>query len=234
MRPKYKNELFKALIDNALGFANFKFEEDLTIDSNIASKITFLENGKISPFDFVIREAANQFGLFDCKFIEYSPLMDYTSYYPENDWAEITEICGLLPQWIKNIESYLEDKNVIDLWAEYSKTDQFQQNAAIDFQDRSAFTYDEKQQVLIGLQNLKISINQHFEVSEQQAKLIGDGIQYLAEGIDRLNKLDWKSILVGQFFTVATALASNPHQFDSLYNMFMKVIQIIPVLPMPK
>jgi len=128
----------------------------------------------------------------------------------------------------------LEDKNTIDLWAEYLKTNRFQQRPhQINFDDISDFTRDEKQQILIGLQSLQISITQQFQLNNEQTKLLGDSIKYLAESVDRLNKVDWKSILIGQFFTVATALASNPHQFDALYNMFLKVIQVVHLLPVP-
>ena len=64
--------------------------------------------------------------------------------------------------------------------------------------------------------------------------MIADGIKYLSEGVDRLNKVDWKSILIGQFFTLATSLATNPEQFQTLYHMFIKVIQIVYILPSSK
>lgn len=232
MKPKYKNELFKALMNNPLGLASFKLEDGLHEDGFDLSKITFIENGEDTAFNFLIRQHQEAFDQFDCSYIQYAPNMPYSGYRPYNSWTYITKICDdYLQIWLRDIQSYLEDKSTIDLWEEYAKTSQFQQTRTIDFEDKNDFSYDEKQQILLALQCLQINISQHFQIDEKQQKLISDGIKYLSDGVDRLNKVDWKSILIGQFFTIATAIASNPHQFDALYNMFLKVIQIVHVLP---
>jgi hypothetical protein len=236
MKLKYKNTLFNTLKNSAFGVENFLFEDNASDDPDSVlktSKISFLENGNKSNFSFMIRESNEQFNNFDCKYTLYTPTFPYSSYYPPVDWLNIEGICEQIQRWLFNeITPYVQDnKDEIDLWEEYLKSGTFEQTRQINFNDIADFTYDEKQQILIALQNLNLSINQNFNVSHEQAKLVNDGIKYLSEGVDRLNKLDWKSILIGQFFTIATTLATNPEQFQSLYHMFLKVIQIIYVLP---
>ena len=202
------------------------------MQTDILYIISYLENKIPTGLSFLIREFTGEFNSFDCRYIEYTPKMTYGVYYPSDSWEEIGFICEVLEQWIhQHVKDYIDDKDEIDLWDEYLKMSQHQQTKNIDFSDTGIFTYDEKQQILIALQSMNLNIMQNFQLNTEQLKLLNDGIKYLAEGVDRLNKMDWRTILIGQFFTIATAIATNPQQFTALYHMFINVIHIIYTLP---
>jgi hypothetical protein len=162
----------------------------------------------------------------------YSPAFEYSKFFPNVDHWPIEDICRVLNTWVEaHISAYLDDKEEIDLWEEYLRLASYQQTETIDLTNTDNFTYDEKQQIKLAIQNLELSIAQNFSLSAEQLKLVNANLKYLAEGVDRLNKVDWKTILIGQFFTISTAIATSPHQFNQLYQMFLKVIHIIYFLP---
>jgi hypothetical protein len=224
MLKKYKNEIFQTLLNHPLGFNNFTFEE-MGMDFIVTYK----------PYNGIFKYAFSQntesFDYFSCSAIEYSPLMSANVRVSPNNPVPFYNVLNDFSTWIeRDIQQYLEDESEIDLWEEYKKGTNLSDVTALIFEDTTEFTFEEKSQIKISLRELKSLIIERFVQNDNDNALIIDRITYLEESLDRLNKTDWKGILISTFFAIVIALSLDTERGKELYNLFLMVFHIKPLL----
>lgn len=230
MRVKHKNQIFATIQQSGLDVKNFDYTSKQTASVEDVY-IEYVENNKPTGLNFNIRISDDSFDLFNYRSIIYSPSMLYGEWFPRMNYASINDVCDQLDHWInRSLKEYISDKLEVDLWEEYQKGNSLLNINESESSDNSFFSLDEKQQIKLALNDLKLLIPQQFDINPIQLKSINQRLDYLAEGLDRLNKFDWKSILVSQFLSVGTTLALNPDQFNHLRDLFIKLLHIIPLL----
>ena len=97
-------------------------------------------------------------------------------------------------------------------------------------EDKSSFSIEEKQQLRLSLNDVKLLIQTNFNTTQEQQELINNRIDYLIEAVARLNKFDWKSILVSSVLAIIIALSLDIERGTQLWHLFQTALQIIPSL----
>jgi len=59
---------------------------------------------------------------------------------------------------------------------------------------------------------------------------IDDRLDYLTQAVDRLNKFDWKSLLISTIISISVALSFDTEKGKQLFNLFKQVFDVIPKL----
>ena len=230
MKIKHKNQIFATIQQSGLDVKNFDYSLN-QIGGVEYINIEYVENNKPTGLKFIIRISNDSFDEFDCHNTIYSPSMRYSKWFPAGDYTDINGICEKLKNWINSdLKEYVSDKLEVDLWEEYQKGNALLNINESESSDNSFFSLNEKQQIKLSLNDLKQLIPKQFDINPLQLESINQRLDYLAEGLDRLNKFDWKSVLVNQFLNIGTALALNPDQFVHLRDLFIKLLHIIPLL----
>ncbi|MEX8547438.1 MAG: hypothetical protein V5804_07535 [Mucilaginibacter sp.] len=230
MRVKHKNQIFATIQKSGLDVKNFNYTSEQTASIEDVY-IEYAENDKPTGLKFNIRISDDSFDLFNYRTIIYSPSMQYSIWFPRMNYASIDDICDQFNNWInRSLKEYIADKLEVDLWEEYQKGNTLLNVNESESGDNSFFSLNEKQQIKLSLNDLKQLIPKQFDINPLQLESINQRLDYLAEGLDRLNKFDWKSVLVNQFLNIGTTLALNPDQFVHLRDLFIKLLHIIPLL----
>jgi len=226
MRRKYKNEIFNFLINSSLGLENFEFEET-TINELIATKISY----RNSPFIFTIRTSSESFDLFDYKFVNFSPTYYDSQFFPPEGWASFNEVFQSFKEWISShVNEYLEEMQMPDLWSEFNNGNKSLKFEEIDFEKREVFNIEEKKQIRMSINELKMLIQKHLNTSDEEQQLVENRLDYLIDTSNRQNKFEWKSIAISTIISVSIALSLDTKKGQLLFELFKRVFSSVPML----
>lgn len=226
MRKKYRNELFNLI--NEVGFNQNEF--DLTENNQEKIHTTTIEY-RNSPFKFIIRSHPTSFEYFEYQYTPYGPSFELTEIEPINGYIQFNKIYNEVKDWIKyTIKEYIEDENEPDLWSEFKRGNKTLNINKIDFNEKSAFSLDEKKQILMSVNELKLLIHKSFLTSYEEQNLVIERLDYLIEASERLNKFDWKSLAVSTLMSITIALSLDTQKGQILFDLFIKVFSVLPVL----
>jgi hypothetical protein len=226
MRKKFKNEIFNYLNDTNLGKDNFDIEESIEYELSTTSIIF-----KDSPLKFIIRTSAASYDLLDYRFVTFSPEFKMSDIYPSQDWAYFTEVFDSFKSWINNhVAEYVEELQIPDLWSEYKKGNKTLRFNEINFENRENFSFEEKEQIKMAINELKLLIHKNMETSDEEQQLVNNRLDYLIEAMNRLNKFDWKSVAISTTMSISIALTLDTSKGQLLFDLFRKVFSIIPML----
>lgn len=226
MKKKYKNEIFQALLNHPLGVDNFEISEN---GKGYDLRITYL------PFDGTFHFDFDQSGDSFDYFIPFAVL-----YVPGLASEQLSEGEVLFKSaleafkiWLdEDITEYINDQNTVDLYEEYKKNTIDKNLQQLDYQNHSGFTIVEKEQIRIGINELKLIMLDKFAGDDTEKQIITERLDYLTETIDRIeNKTDWKGIYINTFLTICIALTLDTQRGKELWQLFMNVLNIVPFLP---
>ena len=100
----------------------------------------------------------------------------------------------------------------------------------IDFYNRKAFNIDERKQIIMSINDLKLLINNSLNTSTEEQSLVNERLDYLIEASDRLNKFDWKSLAISTLISISITLSLDTQKEQLLFELFKKVFSLIPTL----
>jgi hypothetical protein len=96
--------------------------------------------------------------------------------------------------------------------------------------DTSVFTENEKEQLKLALNDLKILIIEKFTETQSQIDLVSQNVNYLIEKVESLNKFDWKSVAMSVVVNICTSLMLDPEKARLIWNWFVNLVSSIPRL----
>lgn len=217
---KYKNQLFQTLKESPIGIDNFEMVDD---DETIILKI------KNTPFQFVIKATTSNLHRFSTeytKFLKTFPLIDRS-----RGTEDFHTTLIFLNEWLTDeVQEYLNEQRDIDLWKEFQKGQTILNIQAIDFDDKTFFSVDEKAQIRLAINDLKLLIQKQFQTTELEQGAIIERLDYLIEASSRLNKFDWKSLAINTIISISITLTLDADKGQQLFELFKKVFKIIPQL----
>lgn len=99
-----------------------------------------------------------------------------------------------------------------------------------EYVDSDNFTLNERETIKLALNEIKGLINERFATTDYHIEVIDSRIKYLTEGVDRLNKTDWKGIFINTIISLTIALSLDAEKGQELYNLFVQFIQVMPLI----
>lgn len=226
MRKGIKNKLFLSISEQQINLDNLDM-----IDNDNKLTITYKPFNGI--FKYEINDHPSHFDLFVAKATHFAPGFPLTNRLAPsiNGYVAIDRIIGDFIEWMNtDVELFSSDLKDVDLWEEYKRGSTLLTIDQSYTDNQSDFTAIERQQIRLALNDLRLNIPQHFQLEPEQLESVNNRIDYLSQAVDRLNKTDWKGILIAQYIALLTTMALNPDQAKNLYDLFIKVLHIIPLL----
>ena len=184
----------------------------------------FLKN---SPLKFAIKD-----NFKDGNFQTFS-WFEYTKFSPrfpvkilEIKPKDIHAVCRFFEKWIdKEVLPYLKNVKTPNLWDKITQHKSLAGELTMPLSDREPFTAQEKEQLREGLSVFQRKLLIEFKHSQEQAELITERINYLTDSLDRLHRIDWKSLVISTLVSISIALSLDTMQGNRLLEMFMSVTQ---------
>jgi len=224
MLKKYKNELFDILKHHELGVDKFTFQ-----DTGEIFKIVF--TGAFDrDFEYLILTAGGSYDYFYTSATDFSPGFKVIDRF--RDAKTFHYVIENFLNWLAlDVLRYLEEQNTPDLWAEYLKNDKVLPLKEADYKKNDNFNQDEKVQVSLAINELKLLINEKFKLTAGHQEIVENRLNYLTESLDRVtNKTDWKGIAMATIVMLTNSLAFDQQQAIDLYNLFVSVMQLLPTI----
>ncbi|MGQ0826988.1 MAG: hypothetical protein ACT4ON_01205 [Bacteroidota bacterium] len=222
MRKKHKNELFQFLVNSKIGIDKFDFEKGIEDGSGFSMIQISLKD---TPFYFKVRVSEEDFNVFDYQFIMYNPTFSPTEF---SEWLSFSQIMDTLDYWMKNhVSEYLLDEHEPDLWEEFKKGNKTFSSNSIDFDDQGSFSNDEKIQIKLSLNELKLLINKNIATSSEEQQIVNARLDYLIDAVDRLNKYDWQSLVISTLISISISLSLDTEKGHLLFELFKKVFSMV-------
>ena len=222
MRKKYKNELFKQIQELGLTPDNFSL-----VDLPENPYHTIIKY-KETPFYFSLTNSQDSYEEFECQFIQYAPEFPITQIFPDRNYAQFNYILDMFIIWVKDhINEFELDEFEPDLWSEYKNGNTTLNFNDIDFNDKNLFSIHEKKQIAMAINELKLLINKNFETTTEEQKLVGERLEYLIESTKKLNKFDWKSLVLSTVIGIATTLTLDVEKGKLLFELFRQVFSTV-------
>lgn len=239
MKKSHKNELFQKINLYKIGIENFVlssykatlppiFRQQIYDIDEIRYKETKIFFKIINPND-----NSEKFGFSYSTYPEYYEDRSYTK-WTGLFWQKPTkhyfiEILSELERWVRgSVIPYWQEENEVDMWERFLLSKEFVDENKFD--DKSEFSHNEKIYIKAELEKIKALIIERFSSGNDQKEFIEARIDYLIEGVDRLNKFDLKSIIISTAIGIATNLSldtENGRQLISFFtNLFKKVYEL--------
>ena len=224
MLKKYKNRLFDSIRDSGIG-NNFEIRLQ-EIDHYTELSLTN------SELKLLIFNPADSFDLFYYRFSRFAPNYPLSDFAPGPDsYTDFATIHGVVVTWIDTVvKRYVEEQNEIDMWQEINNGNKTLNIETIDFGDKNQFSFDEKSQITLALNDLKLLIENKFDLNEKEMGIVNGRLNYLMESKERLNKFDWKSLLINTIINIAIALSFDTQKGQELFLLFKNAFAMIPQL----
>jgi hypothetical protein len=222
MRKKYKNQLFNQIKELGLTPDDFSLVELPENPYNTIVKY------KDTPFYFSLTNSQDSYDAFECFYIQYAPEFPDSQIFPDRGYVLFSSILEKFIFWVKNhIKEFESDEFEPDLWSEYKNGNTTLNFNEIDFNDKNLFSIHERKQISMGINELKLLINKNFETTTEEQKLVGERLEYLIESTKKLNKFDWKSLVLSTVIGIATTLTLDVEKGKLLFELFRQVFSTV-------
>ncbi len=222
MRKKHKNELFNQIKELGL------MPDDFTLVENFENQYNTIIKYKDTPFYFSLTNSQDSYEEFECYYTQYAPEFPVSQIFPERNYALFSSILDIFIFWVKNhIKEFEFDEFEPDLWSEYKNGNTTLNFNEIDFNDKTLFSIHEKKQISMAINELKLLINKNFETTIEEQKLVGERLEYLIESTKKLNKFDWKSLVLSTVIGITTTLTLDVEKGKLLFELFRQVFSTV-------
>jgi hypothetical protein len=224
MLKKYKNQLAELITSLSLPVNNLS----VVTENESSGSVTYIRL-KDHPLYFGIIESQDSFDSFKYKHVRFSPGLPETT--PQGYNSTFSNILNVFERWVKNdLNEYLNEAHIPDmLEGLLSSNGSFSMNT-IDFNSNELFTFEERRLLKVGLEEIKTLVKESLNLTEGEFSILNSRIDYLEEASDRLNKFDWKGVLISTVLSIITTLTLDTEKGRVLYDLFSKVLENLPKL----
>jgi len=216
MLKQYRNNLLQIIQEQGLNPRLFQSEENELYEKK-AFEITL----KDSPMKFIVRNNPGNFHKF---------IWNYTYFEPEYHMVECTSfenkevLYATFSDWLQNhVKPYIYEITEPDMWTHVESETPLINGSEITEEGTSTFSDDEKIRIRMSINEFRLVIIKNFEPTKEELKIINARLEYLADSVDRLNKLDWRSIAFTTLIAISTALALDTEKGQLLFDLFKQV-----------
>jgi hypothetical protein len=219
MKITHKNKIFEGIRNCSLSLENFTIET-----SNTVVDLTH----KTTDFTFKFIQDPTSFDYFFARATHYEPA------FPVKQFMSITDvntvIKGFYSWLLDHLEPYIADQQEVDLLANYLHGANLLNVEPVNYEDTDNFTPEQKQQIRIGFNDLKLLITRDYATSNEQLQIVNQRLEYLSGALDRMNKTDWKGIFISTVIGIITTLTLDTAKGNDLFNAFITILHMAPTL----
>ncbi|MHA2113773.1 MAG: hypothetical protein ACW98W_20145 [Candidatus Hodarchaeales archaeon] len=230
MLKKHKNRFIEIIQGNGLRPDNFK-----SISNDEEEGADFILEYINSPLRFEVFCSNRSYNLFDCKrtlLAKGFPLSDFFMGEGVFDYTEIDTIYEIFKTWLEEVvKEYIDEQSLPDLWKQLEQQREFIPSAKMEKDDTLPYSDEEKTQLRLSINEFRLQIISNFKPDDDQMKVVDDRLNYLSEALDRLNRIDWKSVALSSLIAISTALSLDTQKGQQLFDLFKQVFsQVIHLL----
>lgn len=217
-----KNGFIELIKENGHDPLSFKrYEKD-----DVEGFPAFIIQLKNSPLFFMVRTNNSSFHEHDARYIEFAPGFPKSDYFPGHDWTSMTEVYGWFENWLEfHVNSYIREIDALDLWEQLEGSVLFDSDP-IRSRNTDSFSKPEKERIIGALDRFVGLIDAEFDPSDHQREIIEDRLNYLKDGMDRLNKVDWQAIAVSTVISISIALSLDTDNGKKLFDLFKQAFSV--------
>jgi hypothetical protein len=233
MLKKYKNAILQIIRDENLDPLLFEveesptnFSEDVTDEELSSFKICY----KNTPLYYLFRNAGDDFHSFDYIYVKFAPLLPEVIYedvrheWNGDLWISFEEIKVNFRYWLNNsIKEYINESLSVDQWKQLDLQTDMGMRLFLSNDDKLPFTEAEKIQLHLSINEFKMLIDTTFCPNVEETKTINDRLDYLAESVDRLNRIDWRSLALSTVLSISIALSLDKQNGQILIDLFKRI-----------
>jgi hypothetical protein len=206
---QYKNELLKALWAAGLNHADFAL-----LPSANQLRITFKNTS------FTLEANPNDPDAFS---VAYTRFHSGQVVIPYSGFMPFSAALQHFNEWLKSqVQRSIQESSVPDLWSQLQQTDQFANSA-----DDTYFSFEEKEQLKLSVEEFKLLIVKTFTPSTDEMKVVNERLDYLKDAIDRLNRFDWQSVAMSTLVSISIALSLDTEKGRILFGLFQQAFNAI-------
>ena len=223
MLKKYRNRLLEVIQDKGIDPALFHIEEPQ--DTKETMSVIQLIN---TPLKFIIRNPSHSFHQFDWRYTQFSPQFSVTGFIPTGGWGDANELVEAFGDWLnEHVKPYINELFEPDMWERIKTQTQLVTGTELSKEDTTIFSDDEKIHVRMSINEFRILIIKNFKPSSDELKVIDDRLEYLSNSVDRLNKIDWRSVAITTLISISMALALDTEKGRLLFDLFRQVFSAV-------
>lgn len=222
---KHTNELLKVLLAEGQDVNRFGLKELVTNYPGGIVEIRYND----SPMYFRIYPAnADDFYFYKIVYSTFSPT--YSEKYDNSRQLTLDEVKDDLAHWLKSeIAKYIDNECDIDYW-KIIRENPFTIES-IDFSKNEPFSLEEREQLQIGLEEIKVLVAQNFGLDQSELGIVNKKIDYLIEATKRLDKTDWKGIAISTIIAIVYDLSLDEHKRGMFLGLFAKLWAFVQQIP---
>jgi len=229
MLKKYKNMLLEIIREKDFDPMMFTSSE-----MKVGSSPCLMIRVKESPLKFAVFEKNDDYHFFESRSVEFGPNMGKPASFSgfASNWEPIATIYQEFGQWLEfHVRNYLNELILPDLWQQIEDQKPLVTGTDLSEKEVAPFSDEQKERLRLSIDEFKIRIIETFDPSPDQIQAIANRLDYLSGALDRLNRIDWKSLALSTTLNIAFALALDTAKSKTLYNLFkqafVKVIYLL-------
>jgi len=211
---KYRNRLLQVIQEAGLDPKIFHTEE-----GKEGSFIVQLIDTQLS---FKTTTSLNDFNRLKFTCVLFQP--NFPKLIPSTEWMKEDEVIRDFIYWLENhVKPCIQETAEPDLWKLIESQIPLGTESEISQEDTATFSDDEKTRLRMSLNEYRLLLIKNFEPSREELKVIDDRLKYLSDSVDRLNRMDWRSVAFTALIAISTALALDTDKGRLLFDLFKQV-----------
>lgn len=220
MLKKYRNRLLEVIQEKGINPALFHIKDEVKDDAYSRFSLQLLD----TKLAFTVRNPPHSFHSFDWFYTEFTPNFSRTAVYPPSGFASEEKLIIAFGDWLENhVKAYTQELLEPDMWERIESQIPLVTGSEISEEDTTVFSDDEKIRVRMSINEFRILLIKNFEPSSDELKVIDDRLEYLSNSVDRLNKIDWRSVAITTLISISLALSLDTEKGRLLFDLFMQV-----------
>jgi hypothetical protein len=238
MLKRYSNILFESTKEKLVDLNLVSFERIKQRRYNF-----FKVKIKYSPLHFIIINTNNNFNKFNCKYVKFEPKYRESQYIFKretngtiellmdlflNYFVDFENIIIEYERWLYNhVNNWIYERNCPDYWETFLNS--FNNNFLYQqvLYKANFFNNSEKKKIIYIINKISIEILKKYNISSKQKDRVIKLLDYLAKSLNRLNKIDWKALLISTIINIALEISTKGNLFQEIYNIFNKSFESI-------
>ena len=140
------------------------------------------------------------------------------------EYTSLESIHSRFIYWLnEHVKTYLEEQTTPDLWAMSQEEHDIFGPSEFNLGDATNFAPHEQEALRIAIAAFRLRIIESFQPIEEQLIQVDQRLKYLTDSVDRLNKIDWKSLLLSTIIGIATSLSLDTERGRLLFEIAKQV-----------